>query len=181
MFTLRIVYPVWIGCALLTLFAAAALSADAADVPRLGIAASKDLAARWDTTVFPTGRGLPAGSGTVEQGRALYDEKCSSCHGPEGRGETAEELVGREEPLTAPDAAQTIGSYWPFATTLFDYTRRAMPMDKPGSMPANEVYAVTAYLLHLDGIIGAKDTMDAHSLPKVRMPNRDGFRRIDAR
>lgn len=149
--------------------------------PKLGVPAAADVVARWDTTVFPDGRGLPAGRGTAKEGRAIYDEKCSRCHGPEGRGETAEELVGRETPLTDPDTSQTIGSYWPYATTLFDYTRRAMPMDQPGSLTADEVYAVSAYLLQLNGVIGETDELTAESLAKVQMPNRNGFERIDAK
>jgi cytochrome c len=156
-------------------------SAYAADPPRLGKPVPADVVAAWDTTVFPDGRGLPQGGGTAEQGRAIYDAKCSNCHGPEGRGETAEELVGREIPLTDPDTAQTIGSFWPYATTLFDYTRRAMPMDKPGSLSVDEAYAVTAYLLQLNGVVAPGEVMNAQSLPKVQMPNRDGFKRIDAK
>ncbi len=156
-------------------------SAYAADPLRLGKPVPADVVAAWDTTVFPDGRGLPQGGGTAEQGRAIYDAKCSNCHGPEGRGETAEELVGREIPLTDPDTAQTIGSFWPYATTLFDYTRRAMPMDKPGSLSVDEAYAVAAYLLQLNGVVAPGDVMNAQSLPKVQMPNRDGFKRIDAK
>lgn len=165
----------------LALAVVSAPSAYAADPPRLGNPVPADVVAAWDTTVFPDGRGLPQGGGTAEQGRAIYDAKCSNCHGPEGRGETAEELVGREIPLTDPDTAQTIGSFWPYATTLFDYTRRAMPMDKPGSLSADETYAVTAYLLQLNGVVAPGDVMNAQSLPKVQMPNRDGFKRIDAK
>lgn len=153
----------------------------AADAPRLGAPVSPDLVSRWTTTVFPDGRGLPHGNGNAKDGKALFDEKCARCHGPEGRGETAEELAGNETPLTDPDTSQTIGSYWPYATTLFDYTRRAMPMDKPGSLTPDEVYAVSAYLLHLNGVIREDETMSDTTLPQVRMPNRDGFRRIDTR
>jgi mono/diheme cytochrome c family protein len=162
-------------------FGLAALGADRAPGPELGQQVAADVVARWATTVWPDGRGLPPGRGTAKEGRALYDAKCSSCHGPEGRGETAEELVGREPPLADPDAAQTVGAYWPYATTLFDYTRRAMPMDKPGSLSADETYAISAYLLLLNGLIGEGDAMTADSLAKVVMPNRDGFKRIDAK
>lgn len=150
-------------------------------VPQLGEPVSQDVVKSWDTTIFPDGTGLPVGSGTAKQGFPVYDEKCSSCHGPEGRGETAEELVGRELPLTHPQTAQTIGAYWPYATTLFDYIARAMPMEKPGSLTADEVYALCAYLLHLNGIIGENDVLDQTTLTKVRMPNRDGFDAIDAK
>jgi len=155
-------------------------AADPAATPRLGAPVKPEVSKAWATTVFPDGRGLPAGSGTAAQGKVVYAARCVGCHGPEGRGETAEELVGRELPLTDPDTAQTIGSYWPYATTLFDYTRRAMPMDKPGSLTADEVYAVSAYLLHLNGVIGPDDEMNGVTLPQVRMPNRGGFVPVDA-
>lgn len=163
------------------LLAAVAGVASSADVPKLGVPAALDVVAKWNTTIFPDGRGLPEGKGSATEGRALYDKKCSSCHGPEGRGETAEELSGNEVPLSDPDTSQTIGSYWPYATTLFDYTRRAMPMDAPGSLTLDEVYAVSAYLLLINGVIAETDEMNAVTLAKVRMPNRDGFTRIDAK
>lgn len=159
----------------------ASSEAASAEAPRLGVPAVPAIVAKWNTTIFPDGRGLPPGAGTAEQGRVIYDAKCSNCHGPEGRGETAEELSGNETPLTDPDTSQTIGSYWPYATTLFDYTRRAMPMDKPGSLTVDEVYAVSAYLLQINGVIGAAEEMNAATLPKIRMPNRDGFTPIDAK
>lgn len=155
--------------------------ADPPKSPALGVPVSAGDLAAWQKTIFPDGRGLPPGKGTSEQGKALFDDRCSRCHGPEGRGETAEELAGSETPLTDPDAAQTIGSYWPYATTLFDYTRRAMPMDKPGSLTVDEVYALSAYLLHLNGVIGESDVMNEKNLPMVVMPNRNGFERIDAK
>jgi len=149
--------------------------------PRLGEPVSADIVEKWNTTIFPDGTGLPGGKGSVKAGRSIYDEACSSCHGPEGRGETAEELAGRDPPLGDPDAAQTVGSYWPYATTLFDYIRRAMPMDKPGSLSDDDVYAVSAYLLMLNGIVGDDAELDAASLPAIRMPNREGFVPIDAK
>jgi cytochrome c len=152
-----------------------------ADTPKLGEPAAPEVVAKWNSTIFPDGRGLPEGKGTVTEGRAIYDKKCSNCHGPEGRGETAEELAGNDVPLSDPDTSQTIGSYWPYATTLFDYTRRAMPMDAPGSLAPDEVYAVTAYLLQINGVITEADEINAATLAKVRMPNRDGFTRIDAK
>ena len=97
------------------------------------------------------------------------------CHGPGGRGASADELAAGTEALTAKTPDKTIGLYWPFATTLFDFTRRAMPMDAPGSLSDDEVYALTAFLLYANGVIGEADEMNATSLPKVRMPNRDGF------
>ena len=148
--------------------------------PRLGQPLSAQEAARWDLSVFPDGRGLPAGRGTATQGAPLFAEKCAVCHGPGGRGATAEELAGGTAPLTAKSPDKTIGLYWPYATTIFDFTRRAMPMFAPGSLSPDEVYALTAYLLFANGLIAEADEMNATSLPRVRMPNRNGFVGIDA-
>ena len=158
-------------------------SADAAkSSPKLGKAITPEAAAKWDLSVFPDGTGLPEGRGTVAQGEKLFEEKCAACHGPEGIGASAEELRGgKTEDLSGPSPDKNIGAYWPFATTLFDFTRRAMPMTAPGSLSADEVYAVTAYMLHVNGIIGKNDEMNRDLLPKVKMPNRDGFIWIDAK
>ena len=148
--------------------------------PRLGeVAGAADIAAH-DTMVFTDGSGLPSGSGGVETGAALYRRHCSACHGEEGRGGPGGELAGGVEPLTSATPDQTIGTYWPYATTLFDFIRRAMPMTAPGTLNDDEVYALTAYLLHLNGIVGGNAVMDAASLAAVRMPNRGGFIGIDA-
>ena len=149
--------------------------------PRLGKPISEEEAAQWDRNVFPDGRGLPAGSGTAIDGRVIYDRKCASCHGEGGRGATAEELAGGTSALNSKTPDKTIGLYWPYATTIFDFTRRAMPMNAPGSLTADEIYAVTAYLLFVNDIIGLRDEMNRQTLPKVRMPNRDGFLWIDAK
>ncbi len=160
---------------------AAAAGAGAADLaPRLGQPISAQQAARWDLSVFPDGRGLPPGRGTAAQGAALFADKCAVCHGPGGRGATAEELAGGSAPLTARSPDKTIGLYWPYATTLFDFTRRAMPMFAPGSLSADEVYALTAWMLFANGVIAEADEMNPTTLPKVRMPNRGGFVGIDA-
>jgi len=148
--------------------------------PRLGLPLGEAAAARFDLDVFPDGRGLPAGRGTATQGRALYAARCAACHGPQGRGGTAEELAGAEEPLTARTPDKTIGSYWPYATTVFDFVRRAKPMDAPGAFTADEVYALTAFLLFANGLVGESDPIDATTLSRVRMPNRDGFVGVDA-
>lgn len=147
--------------------------------PALGQAASPGMLAAWSTTIFPDGRGLPAGRGSVAEGARLYRERCMACHGEAGRGGSGGHLVGRG-PLTGPDPDQTVGSYWPYATTVFDFIRRAMPMDKPATLSADETYALTAYLLHLNSIVAETAALDATTLPAVRMPNRDGFARIDA-
>ena len=149
--------------------------------PQRGHAVSRADAQRWDRNVFPDGRGLPPGRGTAVEGAPLFRQKCARCHGPGGRGATAEELAGATQPLTSKTPDKTIGSYWPYATTIFDFTRRAMPMDAPASLSDDEVYALTAYLLFANGVIGEREVMDARSLPAVRMPNRDGFIGIDAK
>lgn len=130
-------------------------------------------------SIYPDGRGLPPGQGTARAGLAVYAQHCRSCHGEAGRGGSGGALISGE-PLRGPDPDPAVDNYWPYATTLFDFTRRAMPMDAPGSLADADVYAVTAYLLSLGGIIGEDDVLDAASLPRVRMPNRDGFIGIDA-
>jgi S-disulfanyl-L-cysteine oxidoreductase SoxD len=142
---------------------------------RLGEAAPADLVAAWDISIAPTGAGLPAGGGSAREGAAIYQQKCASCHGERGAGKPADALVGGSGSLTTRAPLRTVGSYWPYATTLFDYTRRAMPLNNPMSLSNDEVYAVSAYVLHLNGLIGEDDRLDAQSLPKVRMSNRDGF------
>lgn len=148
--------------------------------PQLGTPVAADAAARASLNVFPDGRGLPPGQGNAMQGAALYRQHCALCHGAGGRGATAEELAGGTEPLTARSPDKTIGLYWPYATTIFDLTRRAMPMFAPGSLTPDEVYALTAYLMFENGVIGERDEMNPTTLPRVRMPNRDGFIGIDA-
>jgi len=144
-------------------------------VPAFGRVASAQEVAAWDISIPPGGAGLPAGSGTVKQGEAVYAAQCQACHGPKGAGKPADVLVGGVGSLASDKPLRTVGSYWPYATTLFDYTRRAMPLTKPLSLTNNEVYAVTAYLLYLNGIVGESAEMNAQTLPQVRMPNRDGF------
>lgn len=150
-------------------------------VPRLGQPMSAAEAAKWDKTIFPDGRGLPPGHGTAKEGRALYEQKCAGCHGQRGEGATAEELVGEPKPPTGEDPSKAIGPYWPYATTIFDFISRSMPPAAPGSLSANETYAITAYLLAANKIIGEGDEISAATLPQVKMPNRDGFVWIDVK
>lgn len=124
---------------------------------------------------MPDGEGLPPGHGTAREGKPVYEKYCRSCHGRAGTGGSGDQLAGAEYGLTDEYPEKTIGTYWPYATTLFDFTRRSMPMQAPGTLTDDEVYAVTAYLLYLNGIIRATDEMNSDSLPKVRMPNRNGF------
>lgn len=148
-------------------------------VPAFGKPATAGEIAAHDTFVFPDGTGLPAGRGDVATGAALYRTHCVICHGPGGRGGPGGELAGASEPLTSDTPDQTIGTYWPYATTLFDFIRRAMPLHAPGSLTNDEVYALCAYLLAENGIITADTELDAAGLAAIVMPNRDGFIRID--
>ena len=143
--------------------------------PGLGEAASAAEIALVDISVPASGVGLPAGSGDARAGAKVYVAKCQVCHGEKGTGKPADPLVGGKGTLASPNAVRTVGSYWPYATTLFDYTRRAMPVTAPRSLTPDEVYAVTAYILYLNGIVSETQTMDAQTLPQVKMPNRDGF------
>jgi mono/diheme cytochrome c family protein len=161
--------------AILGITAAIVASANAADGPNLGRAATPAEIAGWDIDIPPDGRGLPPGAGAAAAGAAVYAAKCQSCHGEKGAGQPNDRLVGGQGTLAGQAPVKTIGSYWPYATTVFDYVRRAMPYHQPQSMTADEIYAVTAYLLSLNGIIGEADVMNAQTLPKVRMPNRDNF------
>jgi len=145
--------------------------------PKLGKLASEELVKQWNRDIYPDGEGLPEGHGNALQGRLVYEQYCESCHGQEGTGRSADELAGARHSLTDNPPDKTIGTYWPYATTIFDFTRRAMPLNAPGSLSDNQVYAVTAYLLYLNGIIKEKEVMNAMTLPKVSMPNRDGFTR----
>ncbi|HEY1611654.1 MAG TPA: cytochrome c [Paraburkholderia sp.] len=131
--------------------------------------------AAWNIDVAPDGHGLPAGSGDVAHGKAVFAAKCAMCHGAEGQGGIGDKLVGGRGTLASDKPVHTIGSYWPYATTLFDYIRRAMPYNAPESLSADDVYALSAYLLNLNGVVPASTRLDAKSLPKVKMPNRDGF------
>ena len=143
--------------------------------PGLGQAATADEISQWDIGVMPDGEGLPPGQGTVAEGKIVYQQQCLSCHGQNGLGDSADQLAGAKMKLTSEYPEQTIGTYWPYATTLFDMIRRSMPMTSPGSLSDNQVYAVTAYLLYLNNIINESDVMNAETLAGVKMPNRDGF------
>ena len=151
-------------------------SAALAEGPGLGRVASPDEIASWDISIGPDGAGLPPGRGTPKQGETVYVEKCVACHGEKGDGKPNDQLVGGRGSLSGDQApVKTVGSFWPYATTLFDYVRRAMPLNAPKSLSNDEVYAVSAYILQLNGIIGEADAMDAQTLPQVQMPNRGGF------
>ena len=160
---------------LVLLVPAATTSILARETPDLGRLATPAEIAGWDISIPPDGNGLPPGSGTPDQGAIVFAQKCQSCHGEKGAGKPNEQLVGGQGTLASKSSVRTIGSYWPYATTVFDYVRRSMPYTQPQSLTNEEVYAITAYLLHLNGIIGPQDAMNAQTLPQVKMPNRDNF------
>jgi S-disulfanyl-L-cysteine oxidoreductase SoxD len=134
--------------------------------------------AGWDIDVKADGAGLPPGSGTATRGTAIYTQQCVACHGVKGAGGLANKLAGGFGTLNTPGAQKTIGSFWPYSTTVFDYVRRAMPHNAPQSLSADQVYSLTAYLLNLNGIVGENEEMNADTLPKVKMPNRGGFKPV---
>ena len=158
----------------ITVVLALGTSAAVAQGPNLGKPVSPAEIAAWDISVSPDGTGLPPGGGTPAQGARIYAEKCAACHGENGKGGRNAALVGGA-PIRNMDSTRTIANFWPHATTVFDYIRRAMPWMQPRTLSNNEVYALTAYILSLNKIIGENDSMSAETLPKVKMPNRDGF------
>lgn len=141
----------------------------------LGRNATPDEIAAWTIDVSADGKGLPAGRGSVAEGRTVFAQTCSACHGDKGQGGTGDVLVGGRGTLATAKPIKTIGSFWPYAPTIFDYVNRAMPFNAPQSLTVDQVYAVTAYLLFLNGIVPEDTTLDAASLPKIEMPNRNGF------
>ncbi len=140
-----------------------------------GRQATPDEIALWDIDVRPDGKGLPPGSGTVAEGKQVFADNCAACHGDKGVGGIKDRLVGGPGTLASANPVKTVGSYWPYATTLFDYIHRAMPYQAPGSLSNDDTYAVAAYILSLNGILPADGKLDRDSLPRVKMPNRDGF------
>ena len=154
---------------------ALASSAAFAQGPNLGKPISPAEIAAWDISILPDGSGLPPGSGTPAQGSRIYAEKCSMCHGANGKGGLSAALVGGGPLTSGIDTPKTIANFWPYATTVFDFIRQAMPWQQPRTLTNDEVYALTAYILGLNKIIGENDPINAETLPKVRMPNRDGF------
>jgi S-disulfanyl-L-cysteine oxidoreductase SoxD len=161
------------------LLIAIAMNSGAAEPPAplgIGRPATVHDIARADITALPDGTGLPPGRGTARQGVPIYAAKCAACHGDKGQGVgDFPALVGGIGTLAGKEPLLTVGSYWPTATTIFDYIRRAMPYQSAGELSDDEVYALTAWLLSANGIIKPTDTLDRARLPRVRMPNRDGF------
>jgi mono/diheme cytochrome c family protein len=164
-------------CAILiaSLWLAMMAGASWAETPNLGKPIDEAAIAAWDISILPDGTGLPKGSGTPAQGVPIFAEKCAACHGDNGKGGEAAALVSDRELAGISAAQKTIRNFWPYSTTIFDFIRRAMPAQMPHSLTDDEVYALTAYILAENKLIGANDMMDAESLPKVKMPNRDNF------
>src|SRR6202453_4071167 len=131
--------------------------------------------AGWDIDASPDGAGLPPGHGDVRQGEAIFATKCAGCHGADGEGKPMDRLAGGIGTLHDKKPEKTVGSFLPYATTLFDFVRRAMPLNAPQSLTPDEVYAVSAYVLFLNGIVAQDTILDAGTLAKIKMPNRDGF------
>src|ERR1700730_3108014 len=156
-----------------------AAGAASADGPNLGKPLDAAAFAAWDISIEPDGSGSPPGGGTPAQGARIYADKCAQCHGSDGKGGVAgvftAPLVGGDPITDIAASMKRIAKFWPYATTLFDYTRRSMPWQQPMTLANAEVYALNTYLLRADKLIGENDTMNAQTLPKVRMPNRDGF------
>jgi len=154
------------------IFASAAFSARAYD---FGRPAAPEEIKLWDIDVHPDGKGLPPGSGSAVSGKTVFEENCAACHGPGGQNGIKDRLAGGQRTLASDHPIKTVGSYWPYATTLFDYIHRAMPYQAPGSLSDDDTYSVVAYILSLNGILPTDAKLDKETLPKVKMPNRDGL------
>lgn len=160
-------------CAMITIFGVAAN----AQSPNYGVGRSPSVEEirSYDTAIGPEGIELPPGRGTAREGAAVYAQRCAACHGATGTEGPNDRLVGGQGTLDSDRPVKTVGSYWPYATTLWDFIYRAMPVDSPGSLTPNQVYALTAFILSRNGIVEETMILDRESLPEVRMPNRDGF------
>ena len=159
-----------------SLAACAAAFAQTQSYSNVGRTPTKEEMQAWNQSIGPDGKELPLGSGTAKEGEKVFSEKCAVCHGPAGEGsQLAPRLVGGRAPLNTPTPSRTLANYWPFATTIWDYINRAMPPKQQGSLSASDVYALTAFILYRNEIIPETQVVDAASLPKVKMPNRDDF------
>ncbi len=154
---------------------AGAGSAQAQSRYGIGRAATPAEIAGWNIDIDRYGNNLPSGTGSVGHGQEVFEQQCAACHGAKGEGGVGDRLVGGQGTLAAPKPIRTVGSYWPYAPTLFDYIRRAMPQNAPESLSNDDVYAVSAYILHLNGLLPADATLDAKALSAIKMPNRDKF------
>src|SRR4051794_30012511 len=162
--------------ALLAAFALACpMPAHAQRTYGIGRAAAPLEIAGWNIDVDRYGNNLPPGSGTVSHGQEVFDQQCAACHGAKGEGGVGDRLTGGQGTLATPKPVRTVGSYWPYAPTLFDYIRRAMPQNAPQSLSNDDVYAVSAYVLNLNGLLPADAVLDAGTLSAIKMPNRAMF------
>jgi S-disulfanyl-L-cysteine oxidoreductase SoxD len=151
-----------------------AANSSLAESPRLGKSITEVEIAAWDLSILGDGTGLPSGSGTAAEGAAIYAQKCVACHGEGGKGGNNGAVVGGG-PLDRIEATKTIVNFWGYPTTVFDFIRRAMPWQQPRTLSNDEVYALVAFIFAQNKLIGEKDAMNAQTLPKVKMPNRDNF------
>ena len=156
-------------------FAASSFLANSQETVRLGTPISESQLADFDLIAQPDGSGLPPGSGTARQGKAVYDARCAACHGTNGEGISGATVIVGGDMQSAGTPLRTVGSYWPEASTVFDFVRRAMPADAPKSLSDDEVYQVVAYVLFMNGIVTEDQQLNANSLPRIEMPNADGF------
>lgn len=147
----------------------------AEDAPHLGKELTTQRISATEFTVWPNGEGLPEGSGNAATGEKLYQAHCFACHGKNGEKGINDRLAGGRGTINSPKPMKTVGSYWPYATTLFDYIRSAMPYQRPGTLADDEVYSLTAYILHLNGIVARNTDINPTSLPQIQMPNRENF------
>ncbi len=152
-----------------------ATSAQAQSPYGIGRPATSAEIAGWNIDIDRYGNNLPPGSGSVSRGHEIFDQQCSACHGAKGEGGIGDQLAGGQGTLPSKKPIRTVGSYWPYAPTLFDYIRRAMPQNAPESLSNDDVYAVSAYILNLNGLLPADATLDAKALSAIKMPNRDKF------
>ncbi|MFK7863102.1 MAG: c-type cytochrome [Pseudohongiellaceae bacterium] len=146
-----------------------------AQTVQLGEPISEAELSEFDLIVSPDGSGLPAGNGSVKDGQVVFETKCAACHGLSGEGVSGNTVLVGGDMHSAENPLKTVGSYWPYATTVFDFIRRAMPANAPKSLSNDEVYQVTAYVLYLNGIISESTALDKASLSQIKMPNKDGF------
>ncbi len=161
--------------AALSLVAAIPFLANSQETVRLGTPVSQDQLADFDLISEPNGNGFPAGSGTARQGKAVYDANCAACHAANGEGISGATVIVGGDMQSEGTPLRTVGSYWPYASTVFDFVRRAMPADRPKSLSDEEVYQVVAYVLFMNGIISEDQVLNADTLPQIEMPNADGF------
>ena len=166
-------------CVGMVLMTANAAMAQAPAYSKIGRTPTKEEIQAWDISVGPDGKGLPVGQGTAKEGAAIFTEKCAVCHGPEGMGgKIGPRVIGGiadTETLTTLKPVRSVGGYWPYATSVWDYIRRAMPRSQSGTLTPNEVYSLTAFILSKSKIISEDQVLNEKTLPKVQMPNRNGF------